>query len=51
MGRKGSHKYYGQDHPMLTGMLAIRNILGEKHDIRFVNADLEYHEKVTYDHS
>jgi len=36
---------------MLTAMLAVRNILGEKHDVWSVNADCEYHEEVKYDHS
>jgi protoporphyrinogen oxidase len=30
VGRNGLHKYNNQDHSMLTAMLAVRNILGEK---------------------
>jgi protoporphyrinogen oxidase len=47
VGRNGMHKYNNQDHSMLTAMLAVRNILGEKHDLWRVNADQDYHEEVT----
>ena len=30
---------------MLTAMLAVRNILGESHDLWEVNTDAEYHEE------
>jgi hypothetical protein len=30
---------------MFTAMLAVRNILGERHDVWAVNADCEYHEE------
>ena len=47
IGRNGLHRYDNQDHAMLTGMLAVRNILfGEKNDVWAVNADAEYHEEV-----
>jgi protoporphyrinogen oxidase len=46
VGRNGMHKYNNQDHSMLTAMLAVRNILGERHDIWSINADCEYHEEV-----
>lgn len=29
---------------MLTAMLAVRNVLGERHEVWEVNADAEYHE-------
>ena len=45
VGRNGMHRYNNQDHSMLTGMLAVRNILGEKHDLWTVNAEQEYHEE------
>jgi protoporphyrinogen oxidase len=45
VGRNGLHKYNNQDHSMLTAMLAVRNMLGEKHDVWSVNADCEYHEE------
>jgi protoporphyrinogen oxidase len=44
IGRNGLHKYNNQDHSMFTAMLAVRNILGEKHDIWAVNTDCEYQE-------
>lgn len=47
VGRNGMHKYNNQDHSMLTAMLAVKNILGEKHDLWEVNVEQEYHEEVT----
>ena len=47
VGRNGMHKYNNQDHSMLTAMLAVKNILGGKHDLWGVNADQDYHEEVT----
>jgi hypothetical protein len=44
VGRNGMHKYNNQDHSMLTAMLAVRNLFGERHDIWDINADDEYHE-------
>ena len=45
VGRNGMHRYNNQDHSMLTGMLAARNILGQGHfDLWQVNADADYHE-------
>ncbi len=47
IGRNGLHRYNNQDHAMLTGMLAVRNlILGEKNDLWSVNTEQEYHEEV-----
>jgi protoporphyrinogen oxidase len=47
IGRNGLHRYNNQDHAMLTGMLAVRNLmLGERHDLWSVNTDLEYHEEI-----
>ena len=45
VGRNGMHKYNNQDHSMLTAMLAVRNLFGERHDLWDVNADDEYHEQ------
>ena len=46
IGRNGLHRYNNQDHAMLTGILAVRNLmLGEKNDLWSVNADQEYHEE------
>jgi hypothetical protein len=47
VGRNGMHKYNNQDHSMLTAMLAVKNILGGRHDLWSVNADQDYHEEIT----
>lgn len=50
IGRNGLHRYNNQDHSMLTGMLAVRNVLfGEKNDLWSVNADAEYHEEIRHE--
>lgn len=41
-GRNGMHRYNNMDHSMLTGLLAARNVLGERHDPWSVNADEVY---------
>ena len=41
-GRNGMHRYNNMDHAMLTGLLAARNLLGERHDLWSVNADEAY---------
>lgn len=47
IGRNGLHRYNNQDHAMLTGLLAVRNlVLGQRNDLWSVNADQEYHEEV-----
>ncbi len=46
VGRNGLHKYNNQDHSMLTAMLAVRNILGEQHDVWNVNTERSYHEEM-----
>jgi protoporphyrinogen oxidase len=47
IGRNGLHRYDNQDHAMLTGMLAIRNVaLGEANDVWGVNADPDYQEEI-----
>jgi protoporphyrinogen oxidase len=47
IGRNGLHRYNNQDHAMLTGMMAARNlVLGQQNDLWSVNADSEYHEEV-----
>jgi len=47
IGRNGLHRYDNQDHAMLTGMLAVRNVvLGGRHDLWAVNVDQEYHEEI-----
>ena len=44
-GRNGMHKYNNQDHSMMTGLLAARNIMGlGNYDTWKVNSDALYHE-------
>ena len=46
VGRNGMHRYNNQDHSMLTGMLAVENILDDAgHDLWSVNVDDEYLEE------
>ncbi|MGC1216168.1 MAG: NAD(P)/FAD-dependent oxidoreductase [Phormidesmis sp.] len=47
VGRNGMHRYNNQDHSMLTGLLAAKNILGETHDLWTVNVERSYHEDFT----
>ena len=49
VGRNGMHKYNNQDHSMMTGLLAARNIVAERHiyDVWSVNEDAEYQESGT----
>ena len=47
IGRNGMHRYNNQDHAMLTGMLAVRNLLGEHHDLWDVNTERSYYEEFT----
>jgi len=47
IGRNGMHRYNNQDHSMLTGMLAARNLLGEQHDVWDVNTDDSYGEALS----
>ncbi len=44
VGRNGMHRYNNQDHSMLTALLAVRNCLGEEHDLWEVNTERSYHE-------
>ncbi len=47
VGRNGLHRYNNQDHAMLTGLYAARNVaLGQTNDLWNVNVDQEYHEEV-----
>jgi protoporphyrinogen oxidase len=45
IGRNGLHRYNNQDHSMLTGVYAARNIIGERYDVWSVNTDMAYHEE------
>jgi protoporphyrinogen oxidase len=48
IGRNGMHRYNNQDHAMLTGMLAARNVIeGTRIDLWDVNADQAYHETIS----
>lgn len=47
VGRNGMHRYNNQDHSMLTGLLAAKNILGEHHDLWDINTERSYHEDFT----
>ncbi len=49
IGRNGMHRYNNQDHAIMTGFLAARNLLGEHHDLWAVNGDAEYLEEVNDD--
>jgi protoporphyrinogen oxidase len=48
-GRNGLHRYNNQDHSMLTAILAVKNILGEKHDLWDINTERSYHENFIID--
>jgi hypothetical protein len=49
IGRNGLHRYNNQDHSMITGTLAVHNLLlGERHDLWSVNVDEEYHEEIRH---
>jgi len=45
IGRNGLHRYNNQDHSMLTGIYAARNIVGGRYDVWSVNTEQEYHEE------
>jgi len=45
IGRNGQHRYNNQDHSMLAGVFAARNIDGAQYDVWSVNVDQEYHEE------
>lgn len=45
IGRNGMHRYNNQDHSMLTGVLAARNLLGGRYDLWRVNLEEEYLEE------
>lgn len=47
VGRNGMHRYNNSDHSALTGLLAAKNILGEKHNLWKVNVERSYHEEFT----
>jgi protoporphyrinogen oxidase len=45
IGRNGTHRYNNQDHSTLAGLLAARNVLGERHDVWGINTDSAYLEE------
>jgi protoporphyrinogen oxidase len=45
IGRNGMHRYNNQDHSMLCGIYAARNLLGESHDLWEVNTERSYYEE------
>jgi protoporphyrinogen oxidase len=45
IGRNGQHRYNNQDHSMLAGVWAARNLAGANYDIWSVNVEKEYHEE------
>ena len=44
VGRNGQHRYNNQDHSMLAGIQAARNVAGKQHDVWSVNVEPAYHE-------
>jgi protoporphyrinogen oxidase len=49
IGRNGQHRYNNQDHSMVTGVYAARNIGGAAYDLWSVNVEQEYHEELRED--
>ncbi|MFQ5963172.1 MAG: NAD(P)/FAD-dependent oxidoreductase [Candidatus Scalinduaceae bacterium] len=45
IGRNGLHRYNNQDHSMMTGVFAARNVIGANCDVWSVNTEMEYHEE------
>ncbi len=45
IGRNGMYRYNNQDHSMLTGIFAVRNLFGEDHDLWNVNTERSYYEE------
>jgi len=46
IGRNGTHTYNNQDHSMVMGMLAVRNLLGDQHDVWTIDHPDEYLEEL-----
>jgi hypothetical protein len=49
VGRNGQHRYNNQDHSMLAGLYAARNLCGAKLDLWTINEDQSFHEEVRRD--
>ncbi len=41
-GRNGMHRYNNQDHAMMTGIMAAKNVSGADYDLWAVNSDAQY---------
>ncbi len=46
IGRNGQHRYNNQDHSMLAGLYAARNLTGAHHDVWAVNTEASYNEEM-----
>ncbi len=46
VGRNGQHRYNNQDHSMLAGLYAARNVAGEEIDLWSINAEPSFHEEL-----
>ena len=46
VGRNGQHRYNNQDHSMLCGLYAARNVAGASLDVWSINEEQAYHEEV-----
>jgi protoporphyrinogen oxidase len=46
IGRNGTHTYNNQDHSMVMGMLAVRNLFGDEHDVWSIDQPDEYLEEL-----
>ena len=49
VGRNGQHRYNNQDHSMLAGLYAARNVAGAGLDLWSINEDPSFHEEVRAD--
>jgi hypothetical protein len=49
VGRNGQHRYNNQDHSMLSGLYAARNVGGAALDVWSINEELSFHEEVRRD--
>jgi ABC-type Fe3+/spermidine/putrescine transport system ATPase subunit len=49
VGRNGQHRYNNQDHSMLAGLFAARNVAGAELDLWSINEELSFHEEVGRD--
>lgn len=49
VGRNGQHRYNNQDHSMLAGLFAARDVTGMNCDPWSINEDLSFHEEVRRD--